>query len=145
VQECQRFSIEVLPVLGKPAAPIEPSEGALDGPAFGQDHKSLGLIGTLDDFNFQIREHARQSLVEFGSLIAAIGEQLFQERKHSEQVRHDQNAAIAILNIGRMDDGMKQQAQCVYKNMPLLTLDFFARIIAVRIDAGPPFSALLTL
>src|ERR1700730_11907389 len=70
---------------------------------------------------------------------------VFQERKHSEQVRHDQNAAIAILNIGRMDDGMKQQAQCVYKNMPLLTLDFFARIIAVRIDAGPPFSALLTL
>src|SRR2546430_5781773 len=96
----------------------------------------------LDDFSFQIREHARQSLVEFGSLIAAIGEQL--ERKHPEQVRHDQNAAIAILNIGRMDDGMKQQAQCVYNNMPLLTLDFFARIIAVRIDAGPPFSALLT-
>lgn len=25
--------------------------------------------------------------------------------------------AIAILNIGRMDDGMKQQPQCVYKNM----------------------------
>jgi hypothetical protein len=35
---------------------------------------------------------------------------------------------------------MKQQAQCVYMNMPLLTLDLFARIIAGRIDAGPPFS-----
>ena len=92
-----------------------------------------------------MREHARQSLVEFGSLIAAIGEQLFQERKHPEQVRHDQNAAIAILNIGRMDNGMKQQAQRVYENMSLLTLDLLARIIAVRIDAGPPFSALFTL
>ena len=85
------------------------------------------------------------SMVEFGSLIAAVGEQLFQKRKHPKQGRHDENAAIAILNIGRMDDGMKQQAQCVYKNMPLLTLDCFARIIAGRIDAGPPFSALFTL
>src|SRR6516165_6239747 len=29
--------------------------------------------------------------------------------------------------------------------MALLALDLFARIIAVRIDAGPPFSALFTL
>jgi hypothetical protein len=29
--------------------------------------------------------------------------------------------------------------------MSLLTLDLLARIIAVRIDAGPPFSALFTL
>src|SRR2546423_967182 len=55
-----------------------------------------------------MREHACQSLVEFGSLIAAVGEEFFQERKHPKQGRHDENAAIAILNIGRMDDGMKQ-------------------------------------
>ncbi len=91
-----------------------------------------------------MREHARQSLVEFGSLITAIGEELFQERKHPKQGCHDENAAIAILNVGRMDDGMKQQAQRVYENMPLLTLDLLARIIAVRIDAGPPFSTLFT-
>jgi hypothetical protein len=100
--------------------------------------------GTLDDFSFQMREHSCQSLVEFWSLIAAVGEELFQERKHPEQGRHDENAAIAILNIGRMDNGMKQQAQRVYENMSLLTLDLLARIIAVRIDAGPPFSALFT-
>jgi hypothetical protein len=29
--------------------------------------------------------------------------------------------------------------------MPLLALDLFARVIAMRIDAGPPFSALFTL
>ncbi len=44
-----------------------------------------------------MREHSCQSLVEFGSLIAAVGEELFQERKHPEQGRHDENAAIAIL------------------------------------------------
>jgi hypothetical protein len=29
--------------------------------------------------------------------------------------------------------------------MPLLAFDLLARIIAMRIDAGPPFSALFTL
>jgi hypothetical protein len=32
-----------------------------------------------------------------------------------------------------------------YENVALLTFDFLARIIAMRIDAGPPFSALFTL
>ena len=44
-----------------------------------------------------------------------------------------------------MNDGVEQQAQRVYENMALLALDLLARIIAMRIDAGPPFSALFTL
>jgi hypothetical protein len=83
-----------------------------------------------------MREHARQDLVEFGSLIAAAGEELFQERKHPEQGRHDQNAAVAILNIGRMDDGMKQQAQCADKNMPLLALDILSSSLAKSCGVG---------
>ena len=44
------------------------------------------------------------------SLIAAIGKQLVQKWKHPEQRRHDENAAIAILDVGRMDDGVEQKA-----------------------------------
>ena len=102
------------------------------------------MTGTLDDFGFQMREHSCRSLVEFWSLIAAVGEELFQKGENPEQGRHPENVAITILNIGRMDNGMKKQAQRIYKIVPLLTLDL-ARIIAVRIDAGPPFSALFTL
>ena len=54
-------------------------------------------------------------------------------------------AAIAILDIGRMNDGVQQQTHRVYENMALLPLDLFARVIAMRIDAAPPFSALFTL
>jgi len=32
----------------------------------------------------------------------------------------------------------------INENMPLLAFDPFARVIAMRIDAGPPFSADLT-
>src|SRR5215813_5761185 len=44
-----------------------------------------------------------------------------------------------------MHDGKEQQAQRIYQYMTLLALDLFARIIAMWIDAGPPFSALFTL
>jgi hypothetical protein len=37
-----------------------------------------------------------------------------------------------------MDDGVEQQTQRVYENMAFLALDLLARIIAMRIDAGPP-------
>jgi len=40
---------------------------------------------------------------------------------------------------------VEQQTQRVYENVALLAFDFLARIIAMRIDAGPPFSALFTL
>jgi hypothetical protein len=50
---------------------------------------------------------------------------------------------IPILRRGkllaRMHDGKAQQAQSIYRYITLLALDLFGRIIAMRIDAGPPF------
>ena len=97
------------------------------------------MIGALDDFSFEIGEDFRQGLLEFRSLIAAVGKQLFQERIRSEQCRKKQNAAVAVLDIGRMNNRVQQQTQRIYENMALLALDLFARIIAMRIDAGPLF------
>lgn len=78
-------------------------------------------------------------------MIGAVGKQLLEEWKLTEQRRQQQDAAIAILNAGGMYDGVQQQAQRINQNMPLLALDQLARIEAVRIDARPPFSPLLTL
>jgi hypothetical protein len=44
-----------------------------------------------------------------------------------------------------MDDGMHQQALRVDKDVALLAFDFLARVVAARVDAAPPFSALFTL
>jgi hypothetical protein len=38
-----------------------------------------------------------------------------------------------------MNNRVQQQTQRIYENMALLALDLFARIIAMRIDAGPPY------
>jgi hypothetical protein len=109
-QERKRFAIEVLPILGEPSATIEPSDGALDDPAFGDDLEADCGVGSLDDFNVKMRENFCQRLLELRSLVTTVGEELFQKGKHPKQGRHDENAAIAILNIGRMDDGVEQEA-----------------------------------
>ena len=68
--------------------------------------------------------------MKFRPLIAPIGKELLQEGIHPKQGRQ-QDATISVLNIGRMNDGVEQQAQRIYENMALLTFDLFACIIAV--------------
>ena len=71
--------------------------------------KSDCAVLSFDDFKVEMGENFFQRIGELRSLIAAIGEQFVQERKHPEQRRHDENAAIAILDVGRMDDGVQQE------------------------------------
>ena len=124
---------------------VEPCDGAFNDPALWQYDECFGLIGTPHDFSFEIGQQLCQVVVELRSLIGRIGKQLLQERMQPEHRGEQQDAAVAILDVGGMDDGVQQQTQRVYENVALLALDFLARIIAMRIDAGPPFSALFTL
>ena len=75
-------------------------------------------------------------------LIGGVSKELGQKWMHSEHRGEQQDAAIAILDVGGMHDGVQQQAEGIYENVALFALDLLARIIAMP---GPPFSALLTL
>ena len=82
-------------------------------------------------------------MVEYRPLVSAVGKEFL--RKAAEQGSEDQNAAIAVLDIGWMHDGVQQQAYRVDKDVALLTFDLLTRILARRIDAGPFFRAFYTL
>ncbi len=110
-----------------------------------QHDKSFGPIGALDDFSFKVRQDFRQRPVKVRPLIGSVGEQLLQERLRPGQAPQQQDATVAILDIGAVDDRVEQQTQPIYKDVALLALDLLARIVARRIDPGPPFSALFTL
>ena len=90
-------------------------------------------------------EDFRQDVLEFWSLIATVGKQLLQERMHAEQSCKQQDAAVAVLDVGGVNDGVEQQAQRIYEKAAPFAFDLLACIIAMRIDTRPPFSALLTL
>ena len=78
-------------------------------------------------------------------MITTISKKFQKKRVQTKQRGHHQPAAVTVLDVGRMNDGMHQQACGIDKDMPLLAFDFLPRIVAMRIDAGPPFSALFTL
>jgi len=103
------------------------------------------VIGAFDDLGFDVWQQTRQGVMEHRSLIGRVGKEPGQERVHPEHRGEQQDAAVAILDVGGMNDGVQQQAQRVYEKVALLALDLLARIVAMRIDPAPPFSALFTL
>jgi len=80
--------------------------------------------------------------LEACALISTIDVEFQEKRIEAEQRGHQERAAVAILDIGGMHDGVHQEALRVDENVPLLALDLLARIVAVRVDARPPFCRL---
>jgi hypothetical protein len=108
-QECQGIAGEVFKVLGQSPASVEPGEGAFDNPTPWQNLEAFGVIRPFDNFDLEVRKRFGQSLLKDRPLISAIGEELLQKRIHAEQGRENEQAAVAILNIRRMHEGMKQE------------------------------------
>jgi len=105
----------------------------------------LNLIGAFDDFGLELGQDFRERPAKVRPLIGGVGEEPSQEGLRPKQRCEQHDAAVAVLDVGGMHDGVDQQAQRIYENVALLALDLLARIITMRINPGPPFSALFTL
>ena len=93
----------------------------------------------LDDFDGPI---AALRCFQCGAwpLVACIGEDAQDERKQCARTRvENERRPIAVLDIGRMNNGVQQKAECIFENVALLASDLFPRIEATRIDARPLF------
>ncbi len=91
-----------LPVLGEAPAATQPGEGALDDPPFWQNLEALGAIG--------------EDMAQPGKAVADGLQQL--------------GRAVAVLDIGAMDDQCDQKAQGVGDDMALAALDLLAGVKA---------------
>src|SRR4051795_13278199 len=144
-EEGERLAVEVLPILGQSTAAVQPSYGAFDNPALRENDKPFRLIRALHDFKVHAPQDLFDRTSELRSLVSAIGVELHQKRIAREEHGHQPNAPVAILDIGGVHDRVHQQALRVDEKVTLLAFDPFTRIIARRVDRGPPFSALFTL
>ncbi len=105
-QECACVAVEIFPVLCQASATVEPGNRTFDDPALGQLYKPFRLIGSFDNFGFEIRPYFSERVAEDWPLISAVGKQLFEEWKLTEQRCQQCDATIAVLNPGRVDDGV---------------------------------------
>ena len=142
-EEGEGVAGEVLEVLGQPSAATEPSEGPLDDPALRERHEAL-LAGPADDFQAPTPgpgDGARGR----STLVGTIGEDHLHEREQPASGAQQRDGAVTVLDVGGMDRGVQQEAERVDQDVPLLAGDLFPRVVTLRVDLRPPFSALLTL
>jgi hypothetical protein len=143
--ESHRHGGEVLKILGEAAASIEPCESSLDDPPARQDFEPFGCVRALHDRDGKPGQGLRQRVTEFRALISAVGEEFLKERIKPEHGLQDICPSVTVLDVRRMNDRVQQQSYRIDQDVPLLSLDLLARVVAIRVDAGPPFSALFTL
>ena len=96
-------------------------------------------MATPHDLDIHFAADPRHALLKLRSRIACVGVQLQQKRIHPEQRRHQQHTAIAILDVGHMDEGHHQQALLVDEELSLLASDLLAAIEAGRFNRRPLF------
>ena len=129
-----------LEVAREAAVAADPGEGALDDPALGQGLEARD-VGPRDDLD-PPRAAAREAPREAGPAIAAVGEDALDEGEEASgaPVEHARRA-VAILDVGGVDDDVQQQAKRVDEDVTLASRRLLARVVARRIDRGPPFEA----
>ena len=86
--------------------------------------KALALIRPLDDLDLHPRQNLSDGGLKLRATIAAVGKKLGQERKGAEQGRHQRRAAVAVLDVGGVDDRMHQQALRIDEDWRFLPMIF---------------------
>ena len=131
---------EGLDVFSETPVAIELGEGALDHPAAGQQHETLGGIGTPDDLDrppAKNSERCRERL----ACIAAIGEEVAEPWIQRAQRSDDADGAVGpVLNIGGVHLHAQQMALGVGHDSRLRPLT----LLPASKPRGPPASQVLT-
>jgi len=106
--------------------------------------EALGGIGAFDDVerNAGLGTHR---IRRCSTLIAAVGHRAYDRGMDGTCHLQESRGGVAVLHVGGRYEKTDQQAERIDRRVPLLTLDFLARVISHCVDAAPPFSALLTL
>ena len=73
-------------------------------------------------------------------LIAGIGEDALDEGKEAAGASiENQSGAVAVLNVGGMNNDVQQEAERIDKDVALAPGDLLARIKPLRVKRGAPF------
>jgi hypothetical protein len=127
-----------LEIARQAAVAADPGQGAFDDPAPGQDDEFVQFIA-LDDLKHPTTGAGRRSRGAW-SLIAGIGEDALDEGKEAAGASiENQSRAVAVLNVGGMNDNVQQEAERIDQDVALAPGDLLAGVKPLRIKGGAPF------
>ena len=97
-----------------------------------QQMEALGVAWPLDDLKPQAL--ARRGAGGNLALVTGIGKQVPKPRETPSNPGADEPQAIAVLDVGGVNDQPQRQAQRIGEQMPLAAVDFLAGVEAARAD-----------
>ena len=132
-----------LEVAREPSVAADPGKRALDDPTLGQ-HDELVELAAFDDLDRPVPGCSNGGGHPW-SLVAAIADDPLDEGEQLASTAHRLVGTVAVLDVGGVDEDAHEQAERVDQDVALAPRDFLARIVALRVDRGPPFCAALAL
>jgi hypothetical protein len=130
-----RISLEIA---RQAAIAADPSEGSFDDPALGQDDEFVQFVA-LDDLDHPMTG-AGSGPCDAWSLVAGIGEDALDEGDEAARATiENQPHPVAVLNVGRMNDDVQQEAERIDQDVAFAPDDLLARIKPLRVERGAPF------
>jgi hypothetical protein len=120
---------------------IEPAEGALDNPAFGDDHKALDGVGTLCNLqpNGPVRPQGLDPIHQRPG-IRPIRPDVPQPRKLVPDALEELLRPVTVLDASGRHHYCQDQPERIDEEVTLAAFDLFACVVAPE----PPFSVVLT-
>lgn len=125
-------------VLAQTTITTEPGKGSLHDPPLGQNLEAGHIVAAFDDLQDPVAQ--LPSPVDQFAGVSPIGPNQLEPRELPDQLGQHQLGPVAVLDVGGVYDYGQDQAQGVYDDVPLASLDLLAGVVTAR----PPFSAVFT-
>jgi hypothetical protein len=132
-----------LVVASKSPVAADPGERPFNNPTLREHHKAVPVAAAHD----LERPPARPGHdgLHLAALIARIPDDALDEGKGSSCLPQQGLSPVSILHAGGVDGDGQEQPERVGQDVTLATGDLLARIIAGRVERGPPLTAPLVV
>ena len=137
--ECSRLAGVPLAVAGEPTAAADPRERSFDDPALGEHDEPMPVTAAHDLED--PRAGPGDNRLHLSPLIACIGDHALQKGKAPARFSQQRLSPIPVLHMSRMHGDGQQQSKRVGQDVALTAQDLLARVIAGRVERGPPLRA----
>ena len=117
----------------------DPCQAALDYPPLRQNHEAVP-VAAAHDLECPAAGSGDAGR-HFRALVTGIADDALDEREQSSGSPQQFRRAVAVLDVGRVHNHPKQQAERVGQDVTLAADQLFARIIPGRIERSAPFCA----
>ena len=126
-------------IASKATTAADPGQRPLNNPSLREDDKPVP-VAAAHDLEFPGASSGADGL-HLAALVARIRDDALEKGKAPARLPQQRFGAIPVLHAGRMNANREEQTQRVGQDVALAAKHLLARVIAGRVERGPPLTA----